>query len=889
MVAEGPDSASGASPVSSAGQAAGSAASSSHPFSVANPSYLPGVRSGQPAVPTVSAAEAAAGSVGAPAALDGGDHTAIPATTGQEQHQRDEAAPGNRMQLEMIDAHVREGSAAPAAIADTEAHPDESAAQVPSSFKRIARSNDELAAEAASDQHSSSGPLSQHASNGTAAQPSTADDSLSSRNDAPRKHPDLDAAGPGIPASVEEAPASVSHQSPQHDRSATVIARADSSSGLSSSSDGDESAPDDSSLTTSPPRPTQQIATPVSKAGPANTTGLPESTGRALPSVATHSAPATSSYDRIGEDEWVRGRSWDGAGTSAAGVPDRQGGASASTGFPDVELSLCGSQLQPSMSPSEAWDAFARARVSQARWQKEAATLIASPHLYCRMGNTAYPWTEAAPHLVGALAFGPRWRQKTHGLGKGVPLAPPPRRENSAPAGSSGKEGDARRTGWRGWLPSWGGSASHRRRGSTAEPIDMALAAEGSGAQPQLTPAAAAEAAVVAGMRQPGKRRAFVPVSDQLARLPLQPGQNTIDFKFGRQSLSAYLYFLQWDSRLVITDVDGTITRTDVLGHILPRVGLDWSHAGITSLFSHICANGYDILFLSSRAIPQASATRDYLHRLSQNGQTLPSGPVIISPDGLFPSLYRELVLRRPHEFKIRALADIRALFPGDFCPFYAGFGNRDTDEISYLSVGVPASKILIINSKGELRKASSAVATSTWSSLGSIAHLVDMMFPPIPQKTLPNIPAPGPSVPPTPQDKSAATPQGSAAAAGNESRREASRGASPSGTRLSPALAVPPPREEFTDFQFWRVAPPLITETPDDVAGPNADTRVQDDRGGPLSSRASEGLGRRHSSEEDSEEESEDYESGSENALVDESGLYFSPFSSSKNLADGS
>lgn len=43
----------------------------------------------------------------------------------------------------------------------------------------------------------------------------------------------------------------------------------------------------------------------------------------------------------------------------------------------------------------------------------------------------------------------------------------------------------------------------------------------------------------------------------------------------------------------------------------------------------------------------------------------MPMGPVIISPDGLFPSLYRELVLRRPHEFKIRALDDIRALFPG--------------------------------------------------------------------------------------------------------------------------------------------------------------------------------------------------------------------------------
>lgn len=59
-------------------------------------------------------------------------------------------------------------------------------------------------------------------------------------------------------------------------------------------------------------------------------------------------------------------------------------------------------------------------------------------------------------------------------------------------------------------------------------------------------------------------------------------------------------------------------------------------------------------------------------------------------------------VLRRPHEFKIRCLQDIRALFPPEWNPFYAGFGNRDTDEISYLTVGVPASKCFIINPQGE-------------------------------------------------------------------------------------------------------------------------------------------------------------------------------------------
>lgn len=62
-----------------------------------------------------------------------------------------------------------------------------------------------------------------------------------------------------------------------------------------------------------------------------------------------------------------------------------------------------------------------------------------------------------------------------------------------------------------------------------------------------------------------------------------------------------------------------------------------------------------------------------------------------------------QVILRRPHEFKIRCLEDIRSLFPPDWNPFYAGFGNRDTDEISYLAVGVPPSRIFIINPKGAL------------------------------------------------------------------------------------------------------------------------------------------------------------------------------------------
>ena len=77
------------------------------------------------------------------------------------------------------------------------------------------------------------------------------------------------------------------------------------------------------------------------------------------------------------------------------------------------------------------------------------------------------------------------------------------------------------------------------------------------------------------------------------------------------------------------------------------------------------------------------------------------AGPVIISPHGIIPSLYREMILKRPHEFKMAALGVIRDLFPSDWNPFYAGFGNRGTDEVSYLHAGVPDHRIFTINPTG--------------------------------------------------------------------------------------------------------------------------------------------------------------------------------------------
>lgn len=223
------------------------------------------------------------------------------------------------------------------------------------------------------------------------------------------------------------------------------------------------------------------------------------------------------------------------------------------------------------------------------------------------------------------------------------------------------------------------------------------------------------------------------PTSEQLSSLNLKEGRNTITFCFstpmmGMRQIDARIFLWKWNTRIVISDVDGTITRSDVLGQFMPLVGIDWSQTGVAHLFSEIKENGYQILFLSARAISQAHHTRQFLFNLNQDGKVLPDGPVVISPDGLFPSLYREVIRRAPHEFKIACLEDIRALFPPDSNPFYAGFGNRDTDEISYLKVGIAKGKIFIINPKGEISVNRRCLDTKSYTSLHA---LVNGMFPP--------------------------------------------------------------------------------------------------------------------------------------------------------------
>jgi len=73
--------------------------------------------------------------------------------------------------------------------------------------------------------------------------------------------------------------------------------------------------------------------------------------------------------------------------------------------------------------------------------------------------------------------------------------------------------------------------------------------------------------------------------------------------------------------------------------------------------------------------------------------------------------------MRKPEVFKMACLQDIDRLFAPEH-PFYAGFGNRITDALSYRTVEVPSSRIFTIDSMGEVKMELLELAGYTSSSV---------------------------------------------------------------------------------------------------------------------------------------------------------------------------
>ena len=190
--------------------------------------------------------------------------------------------------------------------------------------------------------------------------------------------------------------------------------------------------------------------------------------------------------------------------------------------------------------------------------------------------------------------------------------------------------------------------------------------------------------------------------SDEIMNLRLNPGLNVLDFVV-RERPTVYLrgkvYFWPHDSKIIISDVDGTLTKSDFMGHLCQLIGKDWTKGGVVYLYNLLVSKGYRIVYLTARSLSQLDTTRNYLMQVYQDRQTLPDGPLILNHVGMMNALMSELA-KKSRIFKERVLNEIKQLFPSN--PFHSGFGNRLGDALAYAAVGIQKELIFIIDKKGK-------------------------------------------------------------------------------------------------------------------------------------------------------------------------------------------
>jgi len=81
--------------------------------------------------------------------------------------------------------------------------------------------------------------------------------------------------------------------------------------------------------------------------------------------------------------------------------------------------------------------------------------------------------------------------------------------------------------------------------------------------------------------------------SDQLKKLNLKYGKNEIRYEVftmlqGTGVTEALIYLWKYDDKIVVSDIDGTVTRSDVVGHISNVLYIDYTHSGIHNLYDQI-------------------------------------------------------------------------------------------------------------------------------------------------------------------------------------------------------------------------------------------------------------------------------------------------------------
>jgi len=191
-----------------------------------------------------------------------------------------------------------------------------------------------------------------------------------------------------------------------------------------------------------------------------------------------------------------------------------------------------------------------------------------------------------------------------------------------------------------------------------------------------------------------------IPSTEYLLMMNLVKGENTVKFTaaLSNQSTCAKIFVWSTNAKIVVTDIDGTITRSDMRGHLYSKLGVKWHHDSVSDCFRKVHDLGYKVVYLTARSVSMEYNTRRYLAELG-----LPAGPLLLSRKTITGAVASEIIRRDAKFGKVEHLNNILHLFPSGTNPIVAGFGNNENDDWVYRSSGVPQSHIFIVNKKSEI------------------------------------------------------------------------------------------------------------------------------------------------------------------------------------------
>ena len=195
--------------------------------------------------------------------------------------------------------------------------------------------------------------------------------------------------------------------------------------------------------------------------------------------------------------------------------------------------------------------------------------------------------------------------------------------------------------------------------------------------------------------------------SAQLKAMNFEPGINPSFFIIEEMNIRIrfFIYLFDQKDKLVVTDIDGTITKTDTRGFFGGNLGYSVHHASVNEFFDKVYSNGYKVMYLTARPIAYQSLTRKYLFESlsckDPNNWKLPKNPVFCLPGNAADAALGDS--SKGAEGKTTSLKNVLGLFKETGNVIVGAYGNNNSDSEAYKNVGVPLNMTYLIDKQSKM------------------------------------------------------------------------------------------------------------------------------------------------------------------------------------------